>query len=58
VWLVNEHGRPSAVSVRVGVSDGEGAALLEGPLAEGQQVIIGVANSQSQTGYFGIRLGF
>jgi HlyD family secretion protein len=58
VWLVDEHGLPSPVPVRVGVSDDNGAALLEGPLTDGQQVIIGVANSQNQTGYFGIRLGF
>ena len=58
VWLVDEHGRPSPVAVRLGASDDNGAALLEGPLTEGQQVIIGVANSQNQTGYFGIRLGF
>jgi HlyD family secretion protein len=40
------------------VSDENGAALLAGSLTEGQQVIIGVANSQNQKGYFGIRLGF
>jgi HlyD family secretion protein len=33
-------------------------ALLEGALDEGQQVIIGIANSQKQRGYFGVRLGF
>jgi HlyD family secretion protein len=58
VWLIGEHARPGPVAVRIGASDDEGAALLEGPLAEGQQVIIGVANSQSQASYFGIRLGF
>jgi HlyD family secretion protein len=58
VWLVGEHGRPQPVAVRIGASDDNGAALLEGPLAEGDQVIIGVANSQSRTSYFGIRLGF
>jgi HlyD family secretion protein len=58
VWLVDEHGRPNSVAVRLGVSDENGAALLAGPLTEGQRVIIGVANSQNQKGYFGIRLGF
>jgi HlyD family secretion protein len=58
VWLVGEHGRPSPVAVRIGASDDDGAALLDGPLDEGQRVIIGVANSQSQASYFGIRLGF
>jgi HlyD family secretion protein len=58
VWVVGEDGRPDPVAVKLGASDDSGAALLEGQLTEGQQVIIGVANSQKQTGYFGVRLGF
>jgi HlyD family secretion protein len=44
--------------VRLGASDDNSAALLEGALNEGQQVIIGIANSQKQRDYFGVRLGF
>jgi len=58
VWLVGDDGRPNPVAVRLGASDDNSAALLEGPLNEGQQVIIGVANSQNQMGYFGVRFGF
>ena len=58
VWLVGDDGRPNPVAVRLGASDDNSAALLEGPLNEGQQVIVGVANSQKQRGYFGVRLGF
>lgn len=58
VWLVGQDGRPSPVTVKVGLSDDTGTALLEGPLNEGQQVITGLGNSQHQKGYFGIRLGF
>jgi HlyD family secretion protein len=58
VWLVGEHGAPDPVAVRIGASDDSGTALMEGALREGQQVIVGVASSQSQAGYFGIRLGF
>jgi HlyD family secretion protein len=58
VWLVGEDGRPNPVAVKLGASDDNGAALLEGALNEGQQVIIGIANSQKQRGYFGVRLGF
>jgi HlyD family secretion protein len=58
VWLVGENRRPDRVAVSVGESDDNGAALLEGALTEGQQVIIGVANSHNQGGYFGVRLGF
>jgi HlyD family secretion protein len=58
VWMVGATGRPKEVPVRLGVSDDNSTELLEGPLAEGQQVIIGIANSQKQRGYFGVRLGF
>ena len=58
VWLVGEDGRPNPVAVKLGASDDTSTTLLEGPLAEGQQVIVGAANSQKQRGYFGLRLGF
>jgi HlyD family secretion protein len=58
VWLVGEDGRPNPTAVRLGASDDNSTAVLEGPLAEGQQLIVGVANSQKQRGYFGLRLGF
>ncbi len=58
VWLVGDDGRPNPVAVRLGASDDSSAALLEGALNEGQQVIIGIVNSQKQRGYFGVRLGF
>jgi len=58
VWLVGDDGRPSPVAVRLGASDDNSAALLEGALTEGQQVIIGIADAQKQKGYFGVRLGF
>jgi HlyD family secretion protein len=58
VWLVGEDGRPNPTTVRLGASDDNSTALLEGRLSEGQQIIVGVANSQKQRGYFGLRLGF
>ena len=58
VWVVGSDGRPNPVAVKLGASDNSGAALLDGPLTEGQQLIIGIANSQRQGDYFGIRLGF
>src|SRR6266853_178992 len=54
VWLVGDDGRPNPVAVRLGASDDSSAALLEGALNEGQQVIIGIVNSQKQRGYFGV----
>ena len=58
VWLVGEDGRPNPTAVRLGASDDNSTALLEGRLSEGQQLIVGVGNSQKQRGYFGLRLGF
>jgi HlyD family secretion protein len=58
VWLVGDDGRPNPIAVRLGASDDNSTALLEGPLSEGQQVIVGIANTQKQGGYFGVRLGF
>ena len=58
VWLVGNDGRPKPVTVRPGVTDDNSAELLEGALAENQQVIVGIANSQKQRRYFGLRLGF
>jgi HlyD family secretion protein len=58
VWLVGDGGRPKPVAVRTGVSDDNSAELLEGALAKDQQVIIGIANTQKQRSYFGLRLGF
>jgi HlyD family secretion protein len=57
-WVVGGDGRPSPVPLEVGVSDDASTQLLAGALTEGQPVIIGVANGQSRTGFFGIRLGF
>ena len=57
--LVGRRRRPTEpVAVMLGASDDNSTALLEGPLAEGQQLIVGVANSQKQSGHFGLRLGF
>jgi len=58
VWVVGNDGRPDPVAVRLGPNDDNSAAVLEGPLSEGQQVVLGVANTQKQRGYFGVRLGF
>jgi HlyD family secretion protein len=58
VWIVGNDGQPHPIAVKLGASDDAGAELLDGPLGESQQVIVGVANSQSQSGYFGVRLGF
>jgi HlyD family secretion protein len=58
VWIIGTDGRPAAVTVHVGQSDDSGSQLLDGPLTQGQPLIVGVGNSQVPAKFLGIRLGF
>ncbi|WP_084801620.1 efflux RND transporter periplasmic adaptor subunit [Bradyrhizobium sp. Ec3.3] len=58
VWAIGDDGQPSPIAVKLGATDDNGAELLEGQLAEGRQLIIGVASTQTPRRYFGVRLGF
>jgi HlyD family secretion protein len=57
VWVVGTDGRPVPISVQIGQSDDNSTQLLEGPLTEGQQLIVGVASAEALPRVFGIRLG-
>ncbi len=41
VWVVDGSGRPAAVSLRLGITDGLFTEILEGDLQEGAEVIVG-----------------
>ncbi len=41
-WLPNPQGEPTAVEVKTGVTDGTYTELVEGPLKEGDDVVIGL----------------
>jgi HlyD family secretion protein len=43
VWILKD-GQPEAVPVRLGVSDGKHTELLRGDLAEGAEIILGLAD--------------
>jgi HlyD family secretion protein len=60
VWVVDESGRPKAVTVRLGLSDGSYTELVSGEVAEGAPVIIGTAAAdKTQPGQpAGPRFGF
>jgi HlyD family secretion protein len=58
VWVIGSDGRPKPISVQVGLSDDNKSQLLEGPLAEDQQLIVGVSNTQAHSRILGIRMGF
>jgi HlyD family secretion protein len=42
VWVLAADGAPKPVEVRIGLTDGTSTEILEGPLKEGDEVILGV----------------
>jgi HlyD family secretion protein len=61
VWVPGRNGRPQAVTLRVGSTDGSYTEVMPGGLNEGQDIIVGTAPSGSsggQQGSRGLRLGF
>ena len=50
VYLVDTDGKPKAVTLTLGISDGTATEVLRGELKEGQDVIVGGASSQPQRG--------
>jgi len=45
VFVVGENGKPKAVSLTLGLSDGTSTEVMRGELEEGQEVIVGAASS-------------
>lgn len=43
LWVIGERGEPQAISVRVGISDGTMTEIVSGDVAEGQEIILGLA---------------
>jgi HlyD family secretion protein len=58
IWVLGDDGQARPLPVRLGASDGNSSEVVEGELMEGQKVILGIANAQTHSGYFGLRLGF
>jgi HlyD family secretion protein len=48
VWTVGPDGKPQAVSVVLGLSDGTSTEVVQGDLKEGQEIIAGLAGAGSQ----------
>jgi HlyD family secretion protein len=48
VFVLDVDGKPKAVALTVGLSDGTATEVLRGELTEGQEVITGVVGTQSQ----------
>jgi HlyD family secretion protein len=45
VWIPGPDGQPRAIEVRTGLTDGTSTEIAEGPLKEGDEVILGIAES-------------
>jgi multidrug efflux pump subunit AcrA (membrane-fusion protein) len=41
VWIVGADGKAAAAPLRLGITDGNNTEVLEGPLKEKQEVIVG-----------------
>lgn len=56
VWLLDEDGRPRAVDLRIGASDGDFSEIVKGELSETDQVIIAEEKAAASCrGFFGLR---
>jgi len=58
IWVQKHDGAATPVRVGLGASDTGASELLAGPLAEGDQVIVGTAPTPESGWFFGLRLGF
>jgi len=56
IWIVGEDGRPKAVDVRLGLTDGSMTEIVSGELKEGQEVIAGQQAAAKASGMPGPRL--
>jgi HlyD family secretion protein len=50
VWLPNPQGEPTAVGIKTGISDGTYTEIVEGPLKEGDDIILGLDMPRSPHG--------
>ena len=46
VWVIGPDGKPAAISVTLGLSDGASTEVLRGDVREGQEVIVGSAGGR------------
>jgi HlyD family secretion protein len=50
VWVIGPDGKPAAVALTLGLSDGAATEVLRGEINEGQDVIVGVAGASRSGG--------
>jgi hypothetical protein len=50
VWIVGPDGKPVAVSIVLGITDGSATEVQRGELKDGQEVIVGVTGARPTAG--------
>lgn len=58
VWILDGDGRPSAVQVLIGISDGTFSEVVKGDIKPGQRVVTGINQAHPKGPAAGKRLGF
>jgi HlyD family secretion protein len=58
LWVADETGRSAPVTVATGMTDGIATQILGVPLAAGQRVIVGLAETEEEASFLGLRFGF
>jgi HlyD family secretion protein len=58
VWIPGSANQPTPVQIEIRSGDDRFAEIVSGPLAEGDKVIVGVADASAGTSGFAIRFGF
>ncbi len=58
IWLLGQDGRPTRLAVGSGLSDETSTEVRATSLNEGQRAIVGIADTPSSSGFFGLRLAF
>src|SRR2546428_14045679 len=48
VWVIGPDGKPKAVAVRLGITDGTSTEVVSGDLHEGQEIIAGALGGANQ----------
>jgi HlyD family secretion protein len=48
LWILNEENRPDRVEVTTGIADSLSTEIIEGPLREGDRIIIGIDTGEEQ----------
>jgi HlyD family secretion protein len=58
VWRISQDGSLEPVRIGVGVDDGSHVEILDGALAEGDELVVSEVGASSSSRLFGIRFGF